>query len=132
MENSQNEKKAIASNSELSLGEERFRTFLSNLEDIAVQAYEPDGTITFWNRGSENFYGYKESEALGKDILELLFGPGTREQERQIMSEAVRKQKLYTSDELEMYRKDGRMITILAIRCLHLRFGKEPEFLLWH
>jgi len=37
---------------ELHESERRYRLVLEGLEKVAVQGYYPDGTITFWNRGS--------------------------------------------------------------------------------
>ena len=108
--------------------EARLRTVLENLEQIAVQAYEPDGTITFWNKASECFYGYSAQEALGRDIVELLHSDTTREEERRIMAEALIGDPHIVADEVEVVRRDGTRITVLASRIVHPRPGRSPEF----
>ncbi len=108
--------------------EARLRTLLENIDRVAVQAYEPDGTITFWNRASELFYGYSAEQALGRDLVELLYAKHTHEQERRIMSEALRTGKPPGAEEMELVRHDGSKITVLTSRVVHPRAGKQPEF----
>ena len=108
--------------------EARLRTLLENLDRVAVQAYEPDGTITFWNRASELFYGYSAAEAVGQDLVQLLYAEKTREQERRIMSEALRTGQPPAAEEVELVRRDGSKITVLTSRIVHPRAGKQQEF----
>lgn len=108
--------------------ERRFRTLLEDLERVAVQAYEPNGTITFWNKASERFYGYTAEQALGQDLVQLLHSEQTRDEERRIMAEALRTGDLPPAREVEMRRQDGSTISIFASRILHARPGKPPEF----
>lgn len=43
--------------------------------DDAVVVRDPDGTVTYWNRGAERLYGWRRSDAIGQDLHELV---GTR------------------------------------------------------
>jgi two-component system, NarL family, sensor histidine kinase UhpB len=113
---------------QLRASESRMRTVLEGLDRIAVQAYEPDGTITFWNRGSEIFYGYSAGEVIGRDIVELLHGEGTRAEEHRLMVDAVRTGEPMAVGELELLRRDGSAITVFASRILHPRPERPPEF----
>jgi PAS domain S-box-containing protein len=112
----------------LRASESRLRTLLENLERVAVQAYEVDGTITFWNRASEIFYGYSAAEALGQDIVELLFGTEIRDAERAIMIEAMHSGASPTAEEIDLLRRDGSKITVFSSRVAHPRSGRPPEF----
>lgn len=38
----------------------------------AVYIFRPSGELTYWNRTAELLYGYAESEALGRNVVELL------------------------------------------------------------
>lgn len=108
--------------------EARLRTLLENLDKVAVQAYEPDGTITFWNRASELFYGYSADQALGRDLVELLYAEHTRAGERRIMANALRTGKPPDAEEVEVVRRDGAKMTVFASRVVHPRTGRQPEF----
>lgn len=113
---------------ELRASETRFRTVLQNLERIAVQAYDPDGRITFWNNASEAFYGFTAAEAMGTDITELLLQPQDWEGERQMMVNAIQQGHLSTANEMTVHRKDGTLLTIYAGRVLHYKLDDTPEF----
>jgi len=108
--------------------EARLRTLLENLDKVAVQAYEPDGTITFWNRASEVFYGYSVAEALGRDIVDMLHSESTRDVERQIMADGLRSGRTPAADEVEVIRRDGSKMTVFSSRIVHSRPGRSPEF----
>lgn len=108
--------------------ESRLRTLLENLDKVAVQAYEADGTVTFWNRASELFYGYSAEQALGRDLVELLHAEHTRDLERRIMAESLRTGKPPDSEEVDVVRRDGAKMTVFASRVVHPRTGRTPEF----
>jgi two-component system sensor kinase FixL len=112
----------------LRASEARLRTMLESLDNVAVQAYEADGTITFWNRASERLYGYSAEQALGRDMIELLHPPATRTEERQIMAEAIATGQVVPAQEVEVVTRDGLRVCIIASRILHARPGRPPEF----
>lgn len=53
------------------------------LADVAVQRFDDDMRLNYWNQGSEKMYGYTAAEALGRDIIDLVVPAdlrrGTRE-----------------------------------------------------
>ena len=56
----------------LAQSEERFRGLLEHLPNVAVQGYDRDKRIIFWNLGSEVLYGYTASEAIGRNLFDLI------------------------------------------------------------
>ncbi len=112
----------------LKASEARLRTLLENLDNVAVQAYEPSGTITFWNRGSERLYGYRAEEAIGQNLLSLLHSEDSAREEKRIMEEATSTGWLPPAEEVDVQHRDGTRMTVLASRVLHRQPGKNPEF----
>ncbi|MBI1345108.1 PAS domain S-box protein [bacterium] len=108
--------------------ETRLRSLLENLENVAVQAYEPDGTITFWNRASERLYGHAASDIIGQNLLEKLHEEPGRTIERKLMDEALRSNTLPPAAEVEVVGPGGERRVVLASRVLHPRSGQPPEF----
>jgi PAS domain S-box-containing protein len=61
----------------LRASQESLRASIENTPNVAVQWYDLQGRVVFWNRASENIFGWTAAEALGKTLDEMLF---TREQ----------------------------------------------------
>ena len=69
-----------------------------------------DGAITSWNRGAENAFGYRSTEALGKPIT-LIVPPERRAEDEEVLAKIARGE---TVEHFETQRcaKDGRLIDI--------------------
>ncbi|MBP0040145.1 MAG: EAL domain-containing protein [Roseofilum sp. SID1] len=63
--------------------EQRFRCLFEEVPLISVQGYDRDLNIFFWNKASENLYGYSPQEAIGKNLEELILTPETADYLRQ-------------------------------------------------
>ena len=44
----------------------RFRSIFEGVGNIAVQGYDQQRRVIYWNSASETFYGFTRSEALGQ------------------------------------------------------------------
>jgi len=62
------------------LGEERFRAMLESLPNIAVQGYDRERRVVFWNEESERLYGYRYEEARGRRLESLIIPEAMRGQ----------------------------------------------------
>ncbi|MDD2563676.1 MAG: PAS domain S-box protein [Salinivirgaceae bacterium] len=49
-----------------------FKTLLENIDHIAVQGYNMQGNVIYWNKGSETLFGYKKEEVLDKNIIDFI------------------------------------------------------------
>jgi PAS domain S-box-containing protein len=65
---------------ELEHAYQQVRNILDNAPSVAMQMYDEHGRILFWNRASEQFYGYAAAEALGKTLDALIFTPEEQEE----------------------------------------------------
>ncbi len=84
---------------------------LLELAHDAILIRNLDGTITFWNKGAEQLYGWPREEALGRLAHELLKKqfPGGLES---ILKEVARSG--YWEGELRHQRRDGTEVTVLS------------------
>jgi len=66
----------------------QLEAILENAPTVAVQGYDAEGRVVFWNRASEQMYGYTREQAVGKTLDQLLFSP-EQEQEYRAMIRTI-------------------------------------------
>ena len=52
--------------------EQWFYSLTKLIPDLSVQGYTTDGRVIFWNKASEEIYGYSKEEAIGKNLADLI------------------------------------------------------------
>ncbi|MGA2788942.1 MAG: PAS domain S-box protein, partial [Verrucomicrobiota bacterium] len=57
----------------LRASEESLRATIEHTPHVAVQWFDIQGRVTFWNRASEQMYGWTAAEASGKTLDQLIF-----------------------------------------------------------
>lgn len=89
-------------------------TSLVNSSGDAIISKDLNGTITTWNRGAQNLFGYKATEAIGESIM-ILVPPDLRKEEISILQK-IRAGENVETFETRRVRKDGSTahITITA------------------
>jgi diguanylate cyclase (GGDEF)-like protein/PAS domain S-box-containing protein len=76
----------------------------------AIMTKSRDGTITSWNRGAEQLYGYSTEEMIGQNIR--LIEPEHRAGEQHQLLATVFSGESIVNFETERVRKDGTVITV--------------------
>ncbi len=112
----------------LSESNDRFRTFLDTVTNIAVQSYNADCKITYWNKSSEDIYGYTAREAVGQNIADLIFPDELKDPFKKAVKEMERSGIGHPAGELALKRKDGSRISIYSNHSIVKQPGKESEF----
>jgi two-component system cell cycle sensor histidine kinase/response regulator CckA len=64
---------------ELRQSEERLRSIIEHTPDVAIQWYDDDGRLIFYNEASQRVFGWTERGALGKTLLETGFWSANEE-----------------------------------------------------
>jgi PAS domain S-box-containing protein len=91
---------------ELRKSEQRFRSIFENIPNIAVQGYNADRKIIFWNQASEKLYGYKKEEAIGNQLEDLIIPSKMRESVIEAIRNCVENGIPIPHGELKLMRKD--------------------------
>ncbi len=94
--------------------EKRFRYLFSHTEQVAVQGYAMDGTTLFWNKASEELYGYSAEEAVGRSLLDLIIPEAMRGQVVVEMRKMADSGRAIPSGELVLQRKDGSLVRVFS------------------
>jgi len=111
----------------LQASDERFRCLVSHIPAVAVQGYAPDGTVQYWNPASELMYGYSESEALGRNLLDLIIPPEMRDEVRRNIAAMAATQTAIPASELTLMRRDGAPVAVFSSHAVVRLPDREPE-----
>ncbi|MGQ9880371.1 MAG: MASE1 domain-containing protein [Armatimonadota bacterium] len=65
----------------------QLREIINNAPVVAIQGYDTEGRVRFWNKASEQLYGFKEEEVLGKRLGEFLLS----EEEAQLFEQMLQR-----------------------------------------
>ena len=107
--------------------ESRFRSLMENIAGVAVQGYTLDGTVLYWNPASERLYGYSAAEALGANLLDLIFPPDMHDSFKMAMQQMATAGEPIPADEWMLKNKAGKLTPVFSSHALVQPIGREPE-----
>ena len=107
--------------------ESRFRNLLRDIPGVSVQGYTSDGTTSYWNKASEQLYGFTAAEAIGRNLCDLIIPPPMREGVRQAMQQMYKTRQSIPAGELSLMRKDGSEVAVFSSHAFVARRGRESE-----
>ena len=105
----------------------RWRTLLQDIPNIAVKGYDINEKISYWNKTSETFYGYLAEEAIGKKLTDLIVPEEAQPFVRAAIAEMFTKKTPIPASELMLKRKDGSSIPVFSSHTFVQTPGCEPE-----
>ncbi len=113
----------------LAESERRFHAIIEDVEKVAVQGYDRNRRVTYWNRASQELYGYSRKEALGRQLEDLIIPEPMREfvihDVNMWMEEGVPIQ----AGELELKHKDGFAVPVYSSHVLlESSLGRKEMF----
>ena len=111
----------------LRASEERFRSLLWNIPSVAVQGYGFDGTTHYWNRASEQLYGYTPEEAIGRNLLDLIVPPEMVDGIKAAIQTMIDSGQPIPPAELSLMHKDGSRVAVYSSHAIVRLPGQPPE-----
>lgn len=109
--------------------EERFRNLMEHLPGVAIQGYHTNGTVFYWNKTSEEVYGYSAQEACGKNLGDLIIPSEIRPLFNQALglgAQAKHSGEFMPGGEYELLRKDRSYVPVHSIHTAVCLEGREP------
>lgn len=97
---------------------EHFQAILDQTPSIAVQGYNSEGELIYWNKASETLYGYTREEALGTQCGDLLIPEMMQEQMRVSFHKWVKDGIKIMPEEFVLKDKYGEDVYVYAQRVL--------------
>ncbi len=99
--------------------EKRFREIIEEVSEIAIQGYDEKRRVTFWNKASEDLYGFSQNQALGKKLEDLIIPDDMREQVIQFHHDWIDKGKKIPAGALELIDKHKKMVPVFSSHVMH-------------
>ena len=94
--------------------ESRLRANLENTPNVAVQWYDEQGQIVYWNRASETLYGWTAEEVIGQTLATSILGPAEAKEFLRILARVRETGQAYGPYEVKARRRDGSECWIVA------------------
>lgn len=98
----------------LRASEEHFRSLFENVGMVAVQGYDEDRKVIYWNKASELLYGYSAEEADGKPLEKLIIPEPMCEEVINQIDDWLKYGKAIPAGEINLVRKDGSTIPVYS------------------
>src|SRR3990167_6492642 len=98
--------------------EQRFRQLFEQTPRIAVQGYDRERRVIYWNQASTQLYGYSLQEAIGKRLEDLIIPPTSRTQVAAAIQSWLLGGPAIPAAELRLQRKDGSQVWVYSSHSL--------------
>ncbi|MBP2030430.1 PAS domain S-box-containing protein [Methanohalophilus levihalophilus] len=108
------EKTIKQQDTQIQFNEERFMHLIDAVPDVAVQGFDSEGTINYWNRASEKMFGYSIEDAIGSKLTELIILPEYRENFDRIIRSSSTVFVPIEGSEISFLKKDGGKISVYS------------------
>ncbi len=112
------EKKVVQRTAELSASEQRFRHLVNDLPKVAVQGYDSERKVIYWNHASETLYGYSIEEALSRKLEELIVPDLIKEEVIDAVNNWYATDIAPPTSELTLCNKDGGDVPVYSSRVM--------------
>ena len=110
--------------------EQRFREMIESLPAIAVQGYDKERKVVYWNDASTVLYGYTREEVLGRKLEDLIIPDDMREKVIQDHQYWLKSGIAIAAGEQELKHKDGQLIPVFSSH-VKLNKGLDEGEMFW-
>ncbi|MFC2991590.1 MULTISPECIES: PAS domain S-box protein [Halomonas] len=108
------------------LGERRFRAMLESLPNIAVQGYDRQRRVVFWNEESERLYGYRYEEVRGRRLESLIIPEAMRKKVIRDHEAWLQEGRAIPPARLELRDRDGQPVPVYSYHVMLDEHTAEP------
>ena len=107
--------------------EARFRNLLDYIPGVSIQGYTADGIVRYWNKASEEVYGYTEEEAIGRNLGDLIIPPEVKPHFKQALelgAKCTKSGEFMPPGELMLLHKNGSLVPVYSIHTVVCLSGR--------
>lgn len=105
-------------------GDRRFRALLEGLSDAAVQGYDRQRRVVFWNQASTRLYGYRSEEALGRRLETLIIPEAMRDTVIRRHRDWLEHRIPIPTERLRLQHRDGHQVEVYSY---HVMFDVDTD-----
>ena len=87
--------------------EERLNAIIENTPNVAIQGYDTNGNIKYWNKAAEKLFGWSQKDALGKTLDQLILDKESTEKFHQVLKELDKLHGSSNSSEWKCKNREG-------------------------
>lgn len=87
--------------------EDSLRATIEHTPNVAIQWYDENGRVLYWNKASQVVYGYESSETIGKTLDKLIFDAAETEIFHTALKDVGRTGIPAPPTEFKFHRRDG-------------------------
>ncbi|MCJ7457427.1 MAG: PAS domain S-box protein [candidate division Zixibacteria bacterium] len=109
--------------------EERLNAIIENTPNVAIEGYDINGNIIYWNKAAERLFGWTQKEALGKTIDQLILDKESAEEFHKILKNLDGLNKPSEPSEWKCRNKNGNEITVYSTVFPIPSSGGKKEFI---
>ncbi|MBX9755993.1 MAG: PAS domain S-box protein [Pseudomonadaceae bacterium] len=107
--------------------EQRFRQLFEHTPRIAVQGYNHQRRVIYWNQASCDLYGYSRTEALGQQLENLIVPAPLRAQVASDVQKMLTGGAPIPAAELQLQRKNGELVWVYSSHLLLRNSHEQVE-----
>jgi len=107
----------------------RFKQLVAGLATIAVQGYDENHRVIYWNQASEKLYGYSSDEAMGRLLEDLIIPEEAVDDVHKGIDNWIENDIVIPSSELVLKHKDGSDVKVFSSHVMQTNIeGKKELF----
>ncbi len=103
-----------SSSSQSEQSEQKFHELIESLPMVAVQGYDRNRRVIYWNEASTRLYGYSRNEAQGKRLEDLIIPEAMREAVIEAHTNWLDHNISIPAEELALKHKDGHLVPVYS------------------
>ncbi|ATW23438.1 PocR ligand-binding domain-containing protein [Candidatus Formimonas warabiya] len=87
--------------------EDRLKTIINNSPCVAIQSYDLEGKVLFWNQASEKMFGWTEKETVGRTLREIMRDENNEKEFQDILQACGKSENTYGPFVWNITNKNG-------------------------
>jgi len=111
----------------LKLSENRLHAVFDAVAGVPIQGYDVERNVVFWNQASEQLFGYRREEALGRKLEELIVPEPHRARTVERIGRWVSAQTPTGASELTLQNRAGKKIPVYASHIMITNLDGDRE-----